>query len=73
MACRLVSSDVMTAMPKELDTRETMFVMEEARPISSVGISTIAAVWAGIIARGIVNPRISVHSMIVVVAVARFR
>ena len=65
--------DVSTAIPNELDTLWMMFVIAEARPTSWVGISTIAAVCAGIIASGITNPRSTVQRMIVEVAVARFR
>ena len=41
--------------------------------MSCVGMSTMAAVCAGIIARGMTSPRSTVQSMIVEVAVARFR
>ena len=47
----MVSTEVSTAIPKELDTLPMMFVIAEARPTSWVGISTRAAVCAGMLAK----------------------
>ena len=72
-AWRLVRSEVRTASPKELETRLMMLVMAEARPTSSVGISTRAAVWAGMLAKAMTPPRSTTQKVIVAVAVARLR